>query len=68
MALALRRRRFADLGALAVTTVAAILANAAVCSIISNPHARYGARLAWIAPLVIVITAWRMIDNEPPST
>jgi hypothetical protein len=52
-----KRRRFADLGTLAATVTLALLANAAVCGILSNPHDRYGARMAWLAVLVIVMSA-----------
>ena len=38
---------------LAGTATAALLANAFVCGVLSNPHDRYGARLVWIAPLVV---------------
>ena len=44
IALALRQPRLADLGPLAATAALAILANAAVCGVLSNPHDRYGAR------------------------
>src|SRR5262249_31929174 len=57
--LARRRARFADLGPLAATALLAILANAAVCGIFANPHDRYGARMAWIATLVVLMVAWR---------
>ena len=59
LALAARRPRFADVGALASVAVLAILANAAVCGALSNPHDRYGARMVWLAPLVVLIAAWR---------
>jgi hypothetical protein len=55
-----RREAFADLGALAATTAAALLANAFVCGVLSNPHDRYGARLVWIAPLVVSLLLWRL--------
>jgi len=43
------RADFADLGALAATIALALLANAAFCGVISNPHDRYGSRMVWIA-------------------
>jgi hypothetical protein len=55
-----RRQRFADLGLLAGTTAAALLANAFVCGVLSNPHDRYGARLVWIAPFVIALLLCRL--------
>jgi hypothetical protein len=50
---------FADLGALAATLVLALLANAAVCGVISNPHDRYGSRIVWIAVFAVMLAAWR---------
>ena len=58
IALAARRREFADLGALAAVVALAILANAAVCGVLSNPHDRYGARMVWLAPLVVLLVPW----------
>jgi hypothetical protein len=59
VALALSGLVGADLGALAATALLAILANAFVCGALSGPHHRYGARLIWIAPLVVLLAAWR---------
>jgi hypothetical protein len=56
--LAARSPRFADLKPLAMTAALAILANAAVCGVLSNPHDRYGARLVWIATLVAALLPW----------
>ena len=55
-----RREAFADLGMLARTATAALLANAFVCGVLSNPHDRYGARLIWIAPLVVTLLLCRL--------
>ncbi len=68
IAIGARRRRFAQLGGLAATAAVAILANAAICSIISNPHARYGARLAWVATFVVIIAAWEMLSDACPAS
>jgi len=51
--------RFADLGMLAATVWLALLGNAAVCGVLSNPHARYGSRIVWIAAFVAGLAAWR---------
>ncbi len=56
----MRREPFADLGILAGTATAALLANAFVCGVLSNPHDRYGARLVWIAPLVVTLLLCRL--------
>ena len=50
---------FADLGQLALTLTLALLANAAFCGVISDPHDRYGSRLVWIAPFAVALVAWR---------
>jgi hypothetical protein len=48
-----KRPEFAKFGLLAGTTMTALLINAFVCGVLSNPHDRYGARLVWLAPLTI---------------
>ena len=60
----LRRERFADLGTLAATLAVALLANAFVCGAMSNPHDRYGARLAWLPPLLMLLVAWRLNEQR----
>jgi len=60
--LLLRGERFASLRRLAATVAFAILANAAICGVFSNPHDRYGARVVWLAALAValaIITAAR---------
>ena len=57
--LGLRSGDFADLGRLAATVALALLANAAVCGVISNPHDRYGSRMVWIAAFAVALAAWR---------
>jgi hypothetical protein len=67
MLLGLRRGHFADLGLLAGTATAALLANAFVCGVLSNPHDRYGARLVWIAPLVVTLLLCRLYAERGQS-
>ena len=55
-----RREAFTDVGLLATTAVTALLANAFVCGVLSNPHDRYGARIIWIAPLVVTLLLCRL--------
>src|SRR5580700_9438808 len=50
---------FADLGRLAATLMLALLGNAAFCGVISDPHDRYGARIAWIAVFAVALAAAR---------
>jgi hypothetical protein len=52
------RRPFSDVGMLAAVAALAILANAAACGALSNPHDRYGARIVWLATLVILMLPW----------
>lgn len=74
----MRSAEFADLGCLAATIALALLANAAFCGVISNPHDRYGSRIVWIAAFATTLAAWRafvlarerrlMIKRESVST
>jgi hypothetical protein len=57
--LGFRSADFADLGRLATTVMLALLANAAFCGVISNPHDRYGSRMVWIATLAAALSLWR---------
>jgi hypothetical protein len=59
--LGLWRAEFADLGWLAATLALALLGNAAVCGIISNPHDRYGSRIVWIAAFAVALAVWRAL-------
>jgi hypothetical protein len=56
---ALLRRRHDDLSLLAATVTFALLGNAFICGAISGPHDRYGARMAWIATLTVLIALAR---------
>ena len=59
IALGFGRPRYADLGCLAVTVALSLLANAAVLGVLSGPHDRYGARMVWLATLVVLLVPWR---------
>jgi hypothetical protein len=50
---------FADLGRLAATLILALLGNAVVCGVISDPHDRYGARIVWIAVFAVALAVAR---------
>jgi hypothetical protein len=63
----LRRAALADPGRLAATVALALLANAVVCGVLSNPHDRYGARLAWLAPLAVLLAAGRLLGPALPD-
>ena len=47
----------------------ALLANAAICGVVSGPHGRYQARLAWLAPFacVLALAAVRQQAHGRPS-
>ena len=60
----LRYRQSDDLTLLAGTVIFALLGNAVVCGVISGPHDRYGARLAWVATFVGLIAAVRHFTGE----
>jgi hypothetical protein len=53
----MRQRRFAAVREMALIVVLAVLANAAVCGVFSNPHDRYGARIVWLATLTVLLAA-----------
>jgi hypothetical protein len=40
---------------LSVTAMLALFGNAVVCGVLSNPHDRYGARMVWIAGLIVLL-------------
>lgn len=60
----MRRQPINDLGRLAATIACALLANAVVCGVFANPHDRYGARLVWLAPLVVGLAALRLHEQR----
>jgi hypothetical protein len=39
----------------------ALLGNAAFCGVISDPHDRYGSRIAWVAAFAVALAAWRAV-------
>jgi len=57
-------RGFDDITLLAATATFAVLGNAFVCAVISGPHDRYGARLAWLATFVVLIAATRSFSGD----
>jgi hypothetical protein len=63
------RCRLDDLTLLAATVSLALLGNAVICGVMSGPHDRYGARLAWIATFTVLIAAIRQFggDDEPAT-
>jgi hypothetical protein len=62
--LAWRKRIAAEIGDLAACVTLALLANAFVCGALSNPHGRYGARMVWIAVLVVILALARLARDR----
>jgi hypothetical protein len=62
--LALRGRIPAEIGELAAAATLTLLGNALICGVLSNPHDRYGARVAWLAVLVIILAVARRADDR----
>ena len=61
------RRKLDDLALLAATVSFALLGNAVICGIISGPHDRYGARLAWIATFTVLLAVARWFGDDEPE-
>ena len=59
-----RKRGLDDVTLLAATAVFAVLGNAVICGVISGPHDRYGARLAWVVTFALLIVAIRHLSGE----
>jgi hypothetical protein len=55
--LIIRARPPGRLAEFATLLIAALLGNAAICGVLSNPHDRYQSRLAWLAVLLATIAA-----------
>jgi hypothetical protein len=60
----LLRRRLDHITLLAGSVSLAVLGNAFICAVISGPHDRYGARMAWLATTVVLIAAIRHFSGE----
>ena len=67
IALVSRHERLARVRPLAITVALALLANAFVCGALSNPHDRYGARMVWLAVLVLLLLPWAGAPRAPVS-
>jgi hypothetical protein len=51
---------------LAATVVSAVLANAAICGVLSGVFDRYEARVLWLLPFAAVVALWRLLDRTEP--
>ncbi len=54
----------ADIGELAATVTLALLANAFVCGVLSNPHDRYGARIVWLTTFAVMLAVARKVQSK----
>ncbi len=64
--LAWRGRIPAEIGELAAAAVLTLLGNAFICGVLSNPHDRYGARVAWLAVLAVLLALARLMEARAP--
>ena len=67
LAHALASRRLDDLTLLASTVALALFGNAFICSVISGPHDRYGARMVWLATFVVLTGLARYLGEDEPA-
>jgi hypothetical protein len=51
------------IGELAAAVVLTLIGNAFICGALSNPHDRYGARVVWLAVLVVIVAAIQVADS-----
>ena len=58
------RRRLDDVTLLAATVSLALLGNAFICGVISGPHDRYGARLAWLATFAVLVAVAKVFARH----
>jgi hypothetical protein len=61
----LLRRRQPDLSMFAATMLFAIVVNAAVCGMFSNPNARYQSRIAPLATLAVLLAVVDLLKKKP---
>jgi len=60
----LLKRRLDELTMLAATVTLALLGNALICGVISGPHDRYGARMAWLATLTVLLAVFQYFGED----
>ena len=65
MLLAWRGTIPAEIGELATAVALTLLGNAFICGVLSNPHDRYGARVAWLAIFVVLLALARIAERDP---
>jgi hypothetical protein len=63
LATALWLRRRDDMLYLPAFILAALLGNAFICGVLSNPHDRYQSRLMWVASLAAILLVLRWLGR-----
>jgi hypothetical protein len=58
------KRRLDELTMLAATVSFTVLGNAVICGVISGPHDRYGARIAWLATFTVLLAISKYFGDE----
>jgi hypothetical protein len=64
---AIWRRRFDVSGVLPAYLLIALLGNAFICGVLSNPHDRYQSRMLWTVPFALALLASRAMARETVS-
>ncbi len=62
--LTLRRKGLGDIGELATVAMLALLGNAVVFGAFATAHHRYGARMVWLAPFVVMLALVRLYERR----
>ena len=60
----LRRKGLGDIGELAAVAMLALLGNAVVFGAFATAHNRYGARMVWLAPFVVMLALVRLYERR----
>jgi hypothetical protein len=62
------RRRLDELTMLAATVSFTLLGNAVICGVISGPHDRYGARIAWLATFTVLLAIFKYFGEDEEAS
>jgi hypothetical protein len=61
------RRRFDVMAILPAYLLVALLGNAFICGVLSNPHDRYQSRMLWVVPFTLALLSGRQLLGRQPS-
>ncbi|MGE0566150.1 MAG: hypothetical protein AB7O50_16740, partial [Pseudolabrys sp.] len=59
----LRSAAYRETREFAAVIALAILGNAVVCGVLSNPHDRYGARMVWLAVFAVIVAGLQIVKE-----